>query len=240
MKIITRLMIMTICLLAAGAVSQSLEPGFKSLFNGRDLSGWDGDPKFWSVKEGAITGVTRPEEQKQGAMTYLIWKGGEVDDFELRLSYRLTGERVNTGINYRNRRLDGQATWMVAGYQADIESGNQWNGVLVEMGGRLHLAMRGQKTLIDSAGKINVNGSFGSPDELQALIKKDDWNEYAVIARGNHLVHKINGRVMIEARDEQVEKRALSGALALQLNHSYPQTVQFKNIRIRRLSRKGK
>ena len=235
MKIIACLM-MTACLLAAGAASQKTEPGFQSLFNGRDLSGWDGDSKFWSVKDGAITGATRPEDQKQGAMTYLIWKGGAVDDFELRLAYRLSGERVNTGISYRGQR-DG---WMVNGYQADIESGNEWNGVLVEMGGRLHLARRGQKTLVDSAGKINVTGSVGSSDELQALIKKDDWNEYVVVARGNHLTHKINGRVMIETRDEQTEKRALSGVLGLQLHHSYPQTIQFKNIRLRKLSQKGK
>jgi hypothetical protein len=228
---------MTICLLPALAVSQKTEAGFRSLFNGRDLTGWDGDPKFWSVSEGAITGVTRPEDLKQGAMTYLIWKGGAVDDFELRLSYRLSGERVNTGISYRGKR---ESNWMVNGYQADIESGAQWNGVLVEMGGRLHLAMRGQKTLVDSAGKVNVTGSLGHPDELQALIKKGDWNDYVVIARGNHLAHRINGRTMIEARDEQVEKRALSGVLALQLHHSYPQTVQFKNIRIRMLSRDGK
>lgn len=237
MKIIACLLMATACLLVAGVASQPREPGFQSLFNGRDLSGWDGDPKFWSVKDGAITGVTRPEDEKQGAMTYLIWKGGTVDDFELRLSYRLNGERANTGISYRGQRQD---QWMVNGYQADIESGAQWNGALVEMGGRLHLALRGQKTLVDSAGKIHVTGSLGDPDELQALIKKDDWNEYVVIARGNHLVHKINGRAMIEARDEQVEKRALSGALALQLHHSHPQTVQFKNIRIRMLSRKGK
>ncbi|MGH9837461.1 MAG: 3-keto-disaccharide hydrolase [Blastocatellia bacterium] len=237
MKIIARLLIMTTCLLATGVVSQSLEPGFQSLFNGRDLSGWDGDPKFWSVKGGAITGVTRPEDQKKGAMTYLIWKGGDVGDFELRLDYRTQGERVNSGISYRGKRLDH---WMVAGYQADLETGNQWNGVLVEMEGRLHLAMRGQKTVIDPAGKIQVAGSLGDADELQALIKKDDWNKYVVIARGNHLIHKINGRAMIEARDEQVEKRALSGVLALQLHHSYPQTVQFKNIGIQRLSRKGK
>lgn len=235
MKKITCLIIVTTCLLAAGAAGQSLEPGFQSLFNGRDLSGWDGDPKFWSVKDGAVTGVTRPEDQKKESMTYLIWKGGAVDDFELRLSYRLAGERVNTGISYRGKR---EGNWMVNGYQADIENGNQWNGVLVEMGGRLHLARRGQKTLVDSAGKINIVGSLGDPDELQALIKKDDWNEYVVIARGNHLTHQINGRVMIEARDEQAEKRALSGVLGLQLHHSYPQTVQFKNIRIRTLSRK--
>ncbi len=235
MKIIACLMIVMTCLLAAGAAGQKKEPGFQSLFNGRDLSGWDGDPKFWSVKDGAITGVTRPEDQKREAQTYLIWKGGAVDDFELRIAYRLSGERVNTGISYRGVR---QGNWMVNGYQADIESGEQWNGVLVEMGGRLHLARRGQKTLIDSTGKINVNGSLGSPDELQALIKKDDWNDYVVIARGNHLTHKINGRVMIEALDEQTEKRALSGVLGLQLHHSYPQTVQFKNIRIRKLSQK--
>ena len=112
--------------------AERVEAGFHSLFNGKDLSGWDGNTKFWTVKDAAITGQTTEADVQKGKMTYLIWKGGEVKDFELRLSFRFQGEQVNTGISYRGKNI---GNWVVTGYQADIESGNQWNGILVEMEG---------------------------------------------------------------------------------------------------------
>jgi hypothetical protein len=208
------------------------EAGFQSLFNGKDLSGWEGNMKFWSVKDDAITGQTIEGDIQKGKMTYLIWKGGEVKDFELRLSFRFQGERVNTGVSYRGKNI---GNWVVAGYQADIESGNQWNGILVEMEGRRFLGMRGQKTVNDAAGKMNVLGSVGDPDALDKAVKRGDWNDYVIIAKGNHLVHKINGQTMTDVIDDNPDKRALSGVLGFQLHHSYPQTVQFKNIRIKML-----
>jgi hypothetical protein len=212
--------------------SNSIEAGFQSLFNGKDLIGWEGNMKFWSVKDAAITGQTTPADVQQGKMTYLVWKGGEVKDFELRLAFRFQGERVNTGVSYRGKNI---GNWVVTGYQADIESGNQWNGILVEMEGRRFLGMRGQKTVNDAAGKMNVVGSVGDPEALDRLVKRGDWNDYMIIAKGNHLIHKINGQTMTDVIDDNPEKRALSGVLAFQLHHSYPQTVQFKNIRIKAL-----
>src|SRR5687767_14612132 len=76
--------------------------GFKSLFNGNDLSGWDGNPKFWSVKDGLVTGQTTADNPTQGN-TFLIWRDGTVEDFELRLSYRIVGG--NSGIQYRSKDL---------------------------------------------------------------------------------------------------------------------------------------
>src|SRR5438477_6406795 len=97
---------------------------FKNLFNGKDLSGWDGNPKFWSVKDGTITGQTTSDNPTQGN-TFLIWREGTLDDFELRLSYKIVGG--NSGIQYRSRELE---KWVVGGYQADFEAGETYSGIL--------------------------------------------------------------------------------------------------------------
>ena len=201
-----------------------------SLFDGRTLAGWEGEAGYWSVEDGAITGVTT-EATQAGGPTYLIWRGGDVDNFELRFRYRLIGE-ANSGMQYRSR---DEGNFLVHGYQADIESGQQWNGVLVEMGGRLHLAMRGQQVRVTSDGKIEIAGSTGDPDELQSFVKTGDWNEFEIIANGPRLVHKIDGHTMIDALDEDSEKALSSGILAIQLNRSRPMKVQVKDIQLKRL-----
>src|SRR4051812_25085812 len=85
------------------------EPGFKPLFNGKDLSGWEGLSQFWSVQEGAITGRTTKDNPAKGN-TFLIWKGGDVSDFELRLSYKLSADGgrgfANSGVQYRSKVAD--------------------------------------------------------------------------------------------------------------------------------------
>jgi len=220
-----------LCLTASGFAQ---ELGFRSLFNGMDLAGWEGNPRFWSVREGSITGQTTAENPAQ-ANTFLIWRNGTVEDFELRLSYRIVGG--NSGIQYRSKDL---GNWVVAGYQADFEAGKTYSGIVYEEKGRGILAKRGEKTVVGADGKPKVVGSVGKPDDIQAAIKNEDWNDYVVIAQGNHLVHRINGRVTAEATDEHAEKRAASGILALQLHAGPPMVVQFKNIQLKRLKPEGK
>jgi type 1 glutamine amidotransferase len=228
------------CLILAAAVfsssfarAQTDPSGFKNLFNGQDLSGWDGNPKFWSVKDGTITGQTTVENPTQGN-TFLIWRYGTVEDFELRFSYRMVGG--NSGVQYRSKDL---GDWVAGGYQADIEAGKNFSGILYEEKGRGILARRGQKSVVGADGKVNVVGSVGDSDEIQAAIKHEDWNDYVVIAQGNHLVHKINGRITSEVTDDQAEKRSASGILALQLHAGPPMTVQFRNIQLKRLKPAG-
>src|SRR6516165_7480879 len=103
---------------SGSAFADDVEHGFKSLFNGKDLSGWDGNPKFWSVKDGAITGQTTDSNKTDGN-TFLIWRDGTVDDFELRLSYKIVGG--NSGIQYRSK---DKGNWVVGGYQGDFEAGD--------------------------------------------------------------------------------------------------------------------
>lgn len=208
----------------------------KPLFNGKDLTGWEGNPKLWSVKDGAITGQTTAENPASGN-TFLIWKKGEVANFELTFKYKMTPgddkKFVNSGVQYRSKIVD-QANWVVAGYQADFEYGDTYSGILYEEKGRGILAQRGQKVKITEGEspdkpKIEVTGETGKSPDIQAAIKKDSWNEYRVVAQGGHLQHYINGKLTVDVTDETAAG-AKSGILALQLHAGPPMMVQFKDL----------
>jgi hypothetical protein len=204
----------------------------ENLFNGKDLTGWSGNPALWTVKDGAITGQTTKEKPTKGN-TFLIYTNGPVDDFELRLSYKIIGG--NSGIQYRSKVVNSN-NWVVGGYQGDFEAGKTYSGILYEELGRGILAKRGEKVLItEDTGKPEVVGSLGKSEDIQNKIKNEDWNEYVIIAKGNHLRHFINGTQTIDCIDEQKSKSAKSGVLALQLHAGPPMTVQFKDIRIKPL-----
>jgi hypothetical protein len=206
------------------------------LFNGKDLTGWRGNPQLWSVRDGAILGVTSAEHPLKHN-TFLVWTNGELKDFELRLTYRIVNG--NSGIQYRSQvKSEGEFGPVVGGYQADFEAGKTYSGILYEELGRSILAQRGQKTVIKGEGgkpDIQVVGSLGKTEEIQAKIRAEDWNDYLVIARGNHLQHFINGVQTIDVVDEQSAKAATSGILALQIHTGPPMTVEFKNLRLKPL-----
>lgn len=232
----------TLSLLAALAVTLSAsaaESGFKPLFNGRDLTGWDGRMNHWSVQDGSVTGATTKENPAKGN-NFLIWTNGTVADFELRFSYKIVpnGDKGfgNSGVQYRSKDF---GNFVVGGYQADFEAGKTYSGILYEEKFDGILAQRGQKTTVktvDGKTKVEVTGSVGDSNEIQNNIKKEDWNDYVVIAKGNHLQHFINGKQTVDVTDEREGgKGAKSGILALQLHAGDPMTVQFKNIRIKEL-----
>ena len=203
--------------------------GFKSLFDGKSLAGWEGNEKFWSVKDGAITGQTTAENPTKGN-TFLIWKGGQVGDFELRLKFRIVGG--NSGVQYRSTDL---GNYVVGGYQSDIEAGEKYIGILYEEKGRGILAQRGDKVEITADGKKNVVGKTGDAAEIAASVKKEDWNDLVIIAKGNHLVQKLNGHTTVDVTDNQSEKAKASGILALQLHAGPPMLIQFKDIQLKEL-----
>src|SRR5260221_12153527 len=165
--------------------AEEVEPGFTSLFNGTDLTGWEGRKEHWSIEDGATTGKTTKENPAKGN-NFLIWRGGPVNDFELRLSYKIVPNNdkgfANSGIQYRSKELPD---FVVGGYQADMEAGKTFTGILYEERGRGILAQRGQMTWIQPDGKIRVVGSLGKSEDIQAQIKQEDWSTYVVIARGN-------------------------------------------------------
>ena len=195
----------------------------KSLFDGKTLTGWDGDLKFWSVQDGAITGKTTPENPTKGN-TFLIWKGGEVEDLDITLKFKIVGG--NSGIQYRSA---DKGNHVVHGYQADIDSTDVHMGILYEEGGRGILAKRGAKVVVAGRGGSSVDGAV-SDKEILSSIKKEDWNEYRIVAKGNHLQQYINGKITVDVIDEESAKAAKKGILALQLHAGPPMTVQFKDI----------
>jgi hypothetical protein len=219
------------CIVVLLAVQSALSKAPKELFNGKDLTGWDGDSRVWSVEDATIVGKTKDVPLKNN--TFLIWKGGEVKDFKLTLKFKLEGG--NSGIQYRSKVID-PAQWIVGGYQADMDGDNKYTGILYEERGRGILAKRGEKLTIGNKGK-NKSESIGDSDELAKEIHQNDWNEYSVEARGVHLKHSINGKLMSETIDHDKEHRADSGVLALQVhaNLPMPMVVHFRDIKLEEL-----
>lgn len=207
-------------------------PGFVSLFDGKTLAGWHGDPKIWSVQDGAITGQTSadaPLKENQ----FLVWKD-QVENFELRLKFRLVNG--NSGIYFRaQKRPPGKTEGdLLIGPQADIDETGRWTGVLMEYLGRGPVAERGEKALIDESGKKQVIGSVGDPKKLLQVIRPGQWNEYTLIAKRDRVILQINGVTMCELEDRD-PKRPVHGWLGLQIHVGRPMQIQFKDIYLKRL-----
>jgi hypothetical protein len=241
-----------VCLAASATPSPPLraaesEEGFVPMFNGKDLTGWEGKPGWWHVEDGALTAESTPDKPCTQC-NYLMWRGGKPGDFEMGADYRLLGPAANSGIQFRSRELPD---WDTSGYQADMEAGDQWTGCLFEhtRGG---VAMRGEKVLIDQDGKKKTTflgdpqklldkaafnaASAGKPGrgaELLKHVKKNDWNSYRVIARGPEITLEINGVIMCQVTDNQAGLAARSGVIALQMHPGPPMKVQFRNLRIK-------
>jgi hypothetical protein len=207
--------------------------GFVKLFNGTDLSGWKGDAEFWSVQDAAITAKTTADSRltKEKYNTFLIWQGGQPADFELRFKYKIVGG--NSGVCYRSRVID-EAKFIVSGYQADIDASPKYTGMNYEEKGRTFLAQRGEKVTIGGEGKKEVE-KFSDPAELQSKVKNEDWNEYRVVAKENHLQHYVNGALMSEVIDNQKDKAATAGVIALQAHAGFAMTIQFKDLELKLL-----
>ncbi len=208
------------------ALGPQAPEGFVPLFDGVSLDGWQGDRTIWSVRDGAITGRSLAET-KLRANNFLIWKN-EVEDFELRLKFRLQGG--NSGIYYRARRQPADAPGdPVIGTQADFDASGRWTGVIMEYTLRDVLAERGQKVVIDAAGKKQVAGSVGDPQELLRRVEPGQWNDYTILAQSGRVTLQINGVTMCELEDHD-PRRLARGLLALQVHVGPPMTVQFKDI----------
>jgi hypothetical protein len=218
---------------AAGepALQSTVEPGFTSIFNGKDLTGWEGDTRLWSVKNGVIRGRTtlfKPAFPN----TFLIWRGGKVKNFVLKTKFRILSG--NSGVQYRSRDL---GRWRVSGYQAEICNKQGKVGFLYDERGRGWMARVGQFMLVDHDGKKRVISNVADRKALMkaGYYEKKNWNEYTIIARGNHLVHILNGHQTIEMIDNDTKNRDMEGILALQIHFGPPMVVEFKDIRIKHL-----
>ena len=216
------------------------EKGFEKIFDGKTLKGWNGDPKFWSVQDGVITGKTTRENPTKGN-TFIIWEGGKTGDFDLRLDYKIVGG--NSGIQYRSFKADGPDEWRIGGYQADFEAGDTYSGICYGERFRGILSLRGKKTTltIGDDGKLKkAVEEFAKDADIAKAIKKEEWNGYRIVARGFNISHYINGVKTTQLIDRDKKSRRADGLLALQLHAGPPMTVQFKNIRIKDLPKRDK
>jgi len=211
------------------SASEKNESGYVQIFNGQDLKGWDGDPDFWRVENGALIGETTPTHQLKHS-TYILWKTRKIQDFELKVDFRLDGG--NSGVQYRTLEGEGERWAEARGYQADLDAEDKWTGILYEVSMRRFLALRGQKVVIGKDGKSEIVGTFGDPEKLKKKILRKGWNEYHIIARGAHLIHLINGQIMVDVWDRK-STRIKSGYLGFQLHQGPPMKIELKNIRLK-------
>lgn len=217
------------------------DEGFVSLFDGKSLKGWDGDPKFWSVEEGAITGITTKETPTKGN-TFIIFNGkddkpDDFADFDLQFEYRIMAG--NSGVQYRSfRRSEKPDKWRIGGYQGDFEAGDRFTGIVYGEGFRGILCNRGDKTTLSGEkGKPDKKvEKFGDSKEIGKAVKKKDWNSFRVVAKGYTFTQWINGVKTAELIDNHKDHRD-KGWLAFQLHAGPPMKVQFRNVRIKELKK---
>jgi hypothetical protein len=210
---------------AVGA--EEADEGLVSMFNGQDLSGWEGMPGWWTVEDGAIVAESSPDKPSDRTH-YLYWKGGQPGDFELRCLYRIRGDGGNSGIQFRSEPRPNWDTW---GYQADLDTNHDYTGFLYQHGRGL-VAGRGQQVVIDREGTKTVT-TFADADELLKAVHDDDWNEYRILAQGRHITLWINGQKMCQVEDHEPKYALPKGIIALQMHRGPPMRIEFKDLRIR-------
>lgn len=226
--------LLTLVALLAIAPLANCADDWESLFNGKDLTGWKGRADLWSVKDEAITGYTK-DGKIPGGNSFLVWDGTAAD-FELKLKFKIVGG--NSGVQYRSKRFDKPDDFHIGGYQADIDGAKKdtYTGILYEERGRGILCQRGTKTWVETDGTKYELRIDQSNDILKA-VKPNDWNDYHITAKANHLLQAINGKVTIEVIDWQKDKRAMDGLIALQMHAGMGEmTVQFKDIKLKKLT----
>jgi len=218
-------------LLTATVTAQQPDSDAISMFDAKTLEGWSGRADLWSVEDGAVVGRTTAENPIK-TNTFLIWEGDAPADFELLITYQI--DAGNSGIQYRSKVVN-QDEFVVGGYQADIEAANNYTGINYEERGRGILAQRGQRVTIAADGSKQVE-TFGDAAELAKTLRTEGWNAYRIVARGNRLQHFINEKLMSEVIDEQSDKAATDGVIALQLHVGPAMVVRFRDLTIRPLN----
>lgn len=212
------------------------EAGFRLIFDGKTLNGWEGDPKYWRVEDGNLVGEITPATIIK-SNTFIIWRGGAPKDFELKADYRITSGG-NSGINYRSVVVPDAVTpenrFAMRGYQADIDAQNRYTGQNYEEKGRLFLALRGQVTHVVSGRKPIILSTVGEAADLAAFITKD-WNSYHLIVRGNTLIHILNGRLMSVVIDDDAPHRTFEGLVGVQVHVGGPMKIEYRSFRLKNL-----
>jgi len=213
---------------ASAAVTVKPGPdGWVNLFNGRNLKGWDGDPQYWSVEDGAITGRTDGTLKMN---RFLTWTGSTIRNFDLRAKVKVSAGG-NSGLQYRGAMLPEVGLDVVSGYQCDIVANNpDYNGMLYEERGRRILSHTGEKVIVAPDGRPWIVGRM----EVRPFAP-DEWHDYRVLVRGNHHQHWIDGHPTADLIDLDAKGRSLDGVLGMQVHVGPAMKIQFKDFKIQHL-----
>ncbi len=232
------------------AHSGKVDQSFKPIFDGKTLEGWKGDSTYWTVENGCLVGIVTPETILK-SNTFIVWQGGQPQDFELKLEYRIS-ESGNSGINYRSTYLEGKP-YALRGYQCDIDGKNRYTGQNYEEKKRTTLAYRGEKVLLstpsDPVVKENTRSNvkkncwqtrevlepLGDKDVLGAKVNANDWNHVHLIIKDNRLLHYVNGTLMSDVTDNDAMHRTIKGYIGVQVHVGPPMKVEYRNIRLKEL-----
>ena len=253
--------------------------GWVSLFDGQTLNGWDGDSRFWSVKDGAI--YVEPTCEKPTGTIYLVWQGGELADFMLKFESKGTGN-VNGGMQYRSymtadnnvllkypgrggggivanagRGRGGaggpanlapgaagrggasgggrggrgpqcenpgtppsaaeRAKWDMAGPQFDFDANNRFVGQYYEQLSSRGIAAPPGTVVLAEPGQRRILNTFADKATLDSWFKKDDYNQFLLIAKGNVSTMFMNGHLMSVFIDNDPTHFRPSGKIGLEV-----------------------
>lgn len=203
------------------------ENGFVRIFDGKTLRGWSGDERYWSVEDGALTGVTDGSLKQN---RFLTWTHSTVRNFDLRVKVKVTAGG-NSGIQYRGTSEPDIGLDIVSGYQCDVVANTPaYNGMLYEERGRRILSHTGEKVIVAPDGQPWVVGTM----EVKTFAP-GEWHDYRVLVRGNHHRHWINGHPTADLVDLDEAGRALEGVLAVQVHVGPAMKIQYKDFKIRHL-----
>jgi hypothetical protein len=207
--------------------------GYVPLFDGVSLKGWDGNPKFWRVEDGAIVGESTP--QNPSGNNYIVYKNVEAKDFTLKFEIKVEGTG-GSGIQYRSKtglpwlaNIAPAVTanvgpvnlnWMMTGPQADFwPNSPYWTGQVYSENTPMRImAWRGQVVEAAGTGPKRLMGNIADRDALGKLVRMNDWNQYIVIARGGTLIHVLNGQVMaVLVDDDPASSNNQSGFFGIEI-----------------------
>lgn len=204
--------------------------GFESIFDGT-LREWDGDPSLWRAQGNTIIGQTHPDQPVR-SNTFLIWRGGTVEDFDLKIDFRMNS--TNSGLQYRSVELPKEGQWVLKGYQADFDFSNTYTGALYEeRGPRALITKPGDMVQIQKNQRPRIVGQLRRASAIKKNIRVNGWNNMHVIARANVLIHLINGYVTSVVVDDDTPNQLGKGLIGLQIHTGDPMKVEFRNLYLR-------
>jgi len=210
--------------------ASSIKPdadGFVSIFNGKNLDGWSGDPSYWSVEDGIFTGITDGSLKMN---RFITWNGSKVRNFDLQVKVKVSAGG-NSGLQYRGTMRPDLGPDIVTGYQCDVVSNNpNYNGMLYEEKGRRILSHTGEKVIVDIDGQPWIVGKIPVKD-----FPADQWHDYRVLVQGNHHQHWIDGHQTADLIDLDEKGRALEGVLAVQVHVGPAMKIQYQDFKIKQL-----